>query len=553
MKEGRQSMRRSNLLRGIIIISLCAVAFLPCYTFFFLYPSFERLLTEKTEEEAARFASHMATMFFADEVVLSRESITDRVTMGIEKIAKDMQLIKVKVFSPAGEVLYSTDAGDIGRMNENEYFHELVAKGNTFTKIVKKSARSLEGQLMSRDVVETYAPLVKSGRFAGAFELYYDITKSREKLGVLTSKSTVIVFTAALGLMLGVIFSALNAARSIRERDSAEGELRKHRDHLEQLVEARTKEIMRANEQIEQEMREKLQAESSLLDTEAKYRSLVESTEDSIYLVDADLRYLFINKKHARRMGADPDQFAGRAYAEFHTADQSERFARAVREVFESGRSRQSEHRSERDERYFLQTLSPVKDQAGGIIAVTVVSKDISDRRKMEEELRSLSLTDPLTGLHNRRGFLTLVGQYLKIANRMQSKISILYADLDDLKGINDSFGHTEGDRALIEAAGVLRETFRESDIVARIGGDEFVVMPAVLSNATLEVIVGRLKENIEAVNAQAGRNYRLSISYGIAFYDPENPCTVDELLSQGDRLMYEHKKSKIRRNHDQA
>lgn len=541
-------MVKSNLLRGILLLSLCSVIFLPVFTFFFLYPSFDKLLTERTEEEAARFAAHLASRLIPGKIELTKELITPAFRLAIEQSAKDMQLVKVKVFSPSGEILYSTEPKDIGNINSNKYFLEMVARGNSYTRVLKKSSQSLEGQVVTRDVVETYVPLGDGKQFNGAFELYYDITKSREQLARLISVSSAIVFIVALSLLLGVVISAINARRSIWSRDRAEEELRKHQNDLEKLVEERTREIVQAHDKIEKEMLEKKQVESSLQDTEAKYRSLVESTEDLIYLVDRNYRYLFMNRKHSMRMGLLPDQFMGRLYHDFHSSEETSKFIAHVNRVFETGESCQNEHMSKRDNGYFLQTLSPVKDQDGNIIAITVISKDISDRKRMEEELRSLSLTDQLTGLYNRRGFLALADQYLKIVNRMKDTISILYADLDDLKIINDTYGHQEGDRALIETAGILKETFRESDVVARIGGDEFVVMPAVISNASLETVLDRLQKNISQVNTQAGRNYRISISYGIATYDPGQPCAIEELLAQGDKMMYENKKSKNHR-----
>jgi len=544
-KGSAHYMTKSNLLRGILLISLCSVVFLPFYTFFFLHPAFERLLTEKTEEEAARVASHLATILMTEKTQVTKSAITPEFERELEKILRDMQLVKVKVFSHTGEIMYSTDPKEIGGINQKKYFHEIVAKGNTHTQVVKKASPSLEGQIMTRDVVETYVPLMQGGQFLGAFELYYDITESKGKLDKLVSESSVIVLLVTTVLLAGVIFSALNALRSLRARVAAESELRRHHDHLEQLVEVRTREIMQVSEQIEKQMIEKQQMESSLLAAEAKYRSLVESTEDSIYLVDADYRYLFMNKKHAKRMGLKPEQFVGHAYSEFHSPEETAKFIENVDRIFRTGESLQHEHQSKRDGRYFLQTLSPAKDQGDNVIAVTIVSKDISDRKRMEEELRTLSLTDELTGLYNRRGFMTLADQYFKIANRMKNKVSVLYADLDGLKGINDTFGHQAGDRALTETASLLRNTFRESDIVARIGGDEFVVMPVIMSNVTRETIAARIHDNIAAINAQPGRKYTLSLSYGVAFYDPEHPCTAEDLLDQGDRRMYENKKSK--------
>ncbi|HDK16724.1 MAG TPA: PAS domain S-box protein, partial [Nitrospirae bacterium] len=107
----------------------------------------------------------------------------------------------------------------------------------------------------------------------------------------------------------------------------------------------------------------------------------------------------------------------------------------------------------------------PRFDKDNNIIGVVHIVRDFTKRHKLEEELRSLSLTDELTGLYNRRGFLTLSSQQLKIANRLNKGVLMLYADLDGMKWINDKFGHKEGDRALIETANILKQVFRESDI----------------------------------------------------------------------------------------
>ncbi len=168
---------------------------------------------------------------------------------------------------------------------------------------------------------------------------------------------------------------------------------------------------------------------------------------------------------------------------------------------------------------------------------------DITERKRTEETLRILSLADELTGLYNRRGFFTLAEQQLKIANRMKKKMLLLFADLDNLKWINDNLGHNEGDLALIEIAKILKKTFRESDFIARIGGDEFVVLAVESEEANAEFLTARLLESIRAYNSKRTRNYTLSISIGISRYDPEYPCSIDELLAKADRLMYKQKK----------
>jgi PAS domain S-box-containing protein len=111
---------------------------------------------------------------------------------------------------------------------------------------------------------------------------------------------------------------------------------------------------------------------------EERYRSLVESTEDSIYLIDKDYRYLFMNTKHQLRMGLQESQFMGRPYGEFHSPEGTREFEEMVDTVFETGRSIQQEHKSHRDNRHFLRTFSPVKNSFGMVEAVTVVSKDVT-------------------------------------------------------------------------------------------------------------------------------------------------------------------------------
>jgi diguanylate cyclase (GGDEF)-like protein len=128
------------------------------------------------------------------------------------------------------------------------------------------------------------------------------------------------------------------------------------------------------------------------------------------------------------------------------------------------------------------------------------------------------------------------------MADRAKRKMVLLFADFDELKQINDTLGHHEGDLALIKIADVLRETFRESDIIARIGGDEFVVLALETDGVSAEILITRLQESLEARNARGDRRYKLSLSVGIARYDPKHPCSIDELLARADRAMYEQK-----------
>jgi len=288
---------------------------------------------------------------------------------------------------------------------------------------------------------------------------------------------------------------------------------------------------------------ERRQIEEELKGSEAKYRSLVDSTDDSIYLVDRGYKYLFMNEKHLKRLGLTEDQILEKSYADLHSPEDATEFAGIVDNVCRTGESILHEHRSSRDDRYFIRTFSPVKDPKGSVTAVTIVSKDITQMKTMEEKLFTLSITDELTGIYNRRGFLVLAEQQLKLADREKKGIFMLYADLDGLKTINDNFGHKEGDNAIIETAKILRTTYRNSDVIARIGGDEFVVIPVGNPMDDINIITARLQGNLRKFNMEKEGAYKLSLSVGIAYYDPVKPCSIDELLRQADRMMYEQKK----------
>jgi diguanylate cyclase (GGDEF)-like protein len=160
----------------------------------------------------------------------------------------------------------------------------------------------------------------------------------------------------------------------------------------------------------------------------------------------------------------------------------------------------------------------------------------------MEEELRALSLIDELTGLYNRRGFLTLARHQQKISSRTGKEMLLIYADVNGLKGINDNYGHDVGDAALVETAKILKESFRSSDITARLGGDEFVALILEASEPCSEPFWARLQEKLRARLAGSAFPFKLSLSIGMVCCDPKTPCSLEELLAKADQAMYAQK-----------
>jgi diguanylate cyclase (GGDEF)-like protein/PAS domain S-box-containing protein len=176
---------------------------------------------------------------------------------------------------------------------------------------------------------------------------------------------------------------------------------------------------------------------------------------------------------------------------------------------------------------------------------ILILVRDISARKLAEESLRNLAVTDELTGLFNRRGFSLAAEQEVKHAFRRKEGLVLLFYDLDNLKMINDTFGHAEGDKAIKAAAKVLRSTFRESDIVARWGGDEFIVLALDVPEGRIPVLLQRLNHALRQINEKQTLPYGISFCKGIANFNPDSPLSLAEMQMQADEMMYREKQEK--------
>ena len=293
------------------------------------------------------------------------------------------------------------------------------------------------------------------------------------------------------------------------------------------------------------DIRERVRAEREIEERRMYLEVVLRAAPDAIVTLDARHRIVEWNSGAERLFGYSREEVVGQNIDDLITSsdvlEEATEFTQAVMKSMKVPPTETIRYRKDGSPVHVIVAGSPilVGDELIGVVAVYT---DITQRKRMEETLRAMALVDDLTGLYNRRGFFTLAAQQLKAADRAESRMLLLFADFDGLKQINDACGHSEGDQALIEVANVLRKKFRESDIIARIGGDEFVVLATETGRAGSDAIAARLEENLEAINAREGRRYKLSLSMGTAHYDPEHPCSIDELLARADRAMYERK-----------
>lgn len=167
---------------------------------------------------------------------------------------------------------------------------------------------------------------------------------------------------------------------------------------------------------------------------------------------------------------------------------------------------------------------------------------DVTQRVTLQRELAALALYDDLTGLHNRRGFVTLADHQLKIAGRSGRSVPMLFVDVDGMKTINDMYGHAEGDQALIEVATFLRSALRASDLVARIGGDEFCILMLDGDTSHAPVDVERVVAELRAGPQRSDRRYGLGLSVGVAHLEAGSWTSVEDLMQRADGAMYADK-----------
>jgi diguanylate cyclase (GGDEF)-like protein/PAS domain S-box-containing protein len=290
--------------------------------------------------------------------------------------------------------------------------------------------------------------------------------------------------------------------------------------------------------------------EKSLRESEREFRLLIDNAPDAVF-IQAGGCFTYLNQKAVQFFGAkSAEDLLGRPIID--------RFHPDYRGAVQERLLLLNEQRKPvpKMEQKYLKLDGSVIDVEASAVPVTFENSngslsfahDITDRNRMEEEIREMSFRDQMTELYNRRGFITLAEQQFRAASRTQKPMLLTFIDCDGLKWINDTFGHEEGDRALIDTAHILRQTFREADIVARLGGDEFAVLSIDAADGNPDELLKRLAQNIHAFNETGARPYSLSMSWGTAVYDPHAPLSLDALMSAADELMYAQKKEKSAR-----
>lgn len=337
-----------KLMRITLIVFLSIAIALSVYNVFFIYPSFTKLVVETTKNDAVRVARHLASMLISDGVDLNKEFFNADTLIEIEKVINAFALNRLKVFSRSGETIFSTDPDDIGKVNQESYFHEMVAKGNIHATVVQKDTESLEGQKVTADVVETYVPLMDGGMFLGAFEIYYDITSRTNQFDKLLSLSSTVFFSLIFGLLVTIILIWFKEKKTIIER---------------------------------------IRVEKALLESEEKLSGILNSLQDIIIVVDRDLNIIWSNPVAIDFFGS---KLVGKKCYEIFNFRHNPCDSCCVKNCFEDGRS--SEHEIEiigkNGARMDLWSTASVgaRSEDGTPKSVIVIYRDITEKKLLQAE-----------------------------------------------------------------------------------------------------------------------------------------------------------------------
>jgi diguanylate cyclase (GGDEF)-like protein/PAS domain S-box-containing protein len=271
-------------------------------------------------------------------------------------------------------------------------------------------------------------------------------------------------------------------------------------------------------------------------------RSLIEVSLDPLVTISPEGKITDVNEATVQVTGVPREGLIGTDFSDYFTEPETARAG--YREVLKTGQVRDYSltlrhvSGSVTDVEY---NATVYRSEAGELQGVFATARDVTESRALEDELRVLSLRDDMTGLYNRRGFALLAEHRLKESRRSGSTLTIVYADLDHLKSINDTHGHSAGDLALGLCSRALEATFRESDVVARIGGDEFVVV-AEADTRGLGAVTMRLEQELVRRTAESGLPFAVSLTIGSVNSEPPHAHSIDDMLRQADEFMYELK-----------
>ncbi|HEY5672563.1 MAG TPA: ATP-binding protein [Malonomonas sp.] len=455
-------MLKINFLRNLLFLTIALAAGFPLYDYFYTYPAYSELLIKQTESEASRFVRYLVAFKGLERFDLDNEPFFSEITKEIEQLKDDELLVKLRIFSSTGRIVYSTQHEEYGILNTNDYFTQQVAKGKIYSKVVKKNHSTADGDLLVSDVAETYVPIMVAGRFHGAVEVYYDITAEQARLQQLNKQAAILLVIFSAVFVLLMFIGLTRAKRSFLALQRAERSLQVANETLETRVVQRTEQLQLLNDKLSEEIQVRQRAEialqaalSNVSDARDKIDTILSSVADALIVTDSDNRVVHMNQLAERFFQVDSWQVGAPFQQVMNTPE-------LLRKVTEARQSLTGDQVAEFDLTLFTAETSQSQILAAratrllteqgeerGMVILLQDATRIRNVERMKSEFVSIAaheLRTPLTIilgysellLENRTFSDVEEQEFLGVINRKAVDLSLIVDDLLDVSRIEE-------------------------------------------------------------------------------------------------------------------
>ena len=549
MKETINLFKKSRLPIGIVVISVVAIVLYPAFFAFYVYPSFNKILINDKEKDALEIVNQMISeiSFPGDKLIMDDElNYSDKFFKTVNIFKKNFEIIKIRVFSSAGTIIFSTDKKEIGTKNINSYFVDIVSKGKKFSKFVKKDTFTLDGEKISTHVVETYIPVMSYDGFAGAFKIYHDITDEKRHFDNLLLHSYVSLFVISFGLLCAVFFSVSQAIKNLRKRLLAEQKMIEQKDEL-QLANEELSSLYDVTTVINQTL-ELAKLQKIILKKMTTLSYLTLGPNGGVLLLKRGRLRLSTSIGDKSLILATFENKKIESVFNYPIKHPSE-ISSFVIDIQKEKSSYQDGHKT--SVFYVIIPVIFVNEPIGIICLERGHDSFINENRlkllqtignqvgiaiknaKHHERTKELTLKDPLTNLENRRVLDINLSKSIAVSERYNRDLSLIMIDIDYFKKYNDTYGHTAGDSLLVCIADLLRKVIRKSGNIIRYGGEEFLVLLPETNTQEALKVAERIRKTVQSETTS-------TISLGIASF--KQGISDKEFIDRADKALYQAK-----------